>query len=391
MGGLHLHLLLLLAWQGTSFFGHHSRRHPPFRPPPPPHAVPLVDYAQKLCVPSSLFGRPPAAGGMNATTSDDAPLLPALLHESDVNRLSVLLCDCLGSGEVFLPEDGGDFTKAEQVLLRAMLGAWNAFARSASRYETALGIRVRCKDRLKFDEARRRGGHPRRDAPRNEEGEGAAGGGEPAMMAMTVGGADGLLDGAYEPDFGLRGRRSLVLVMEDDAGEFVASAELALQPRDGQLPTNFPSLFGGGDDDTDDDNGDERRGAAGRAVFAAKKGGDLDAVVEEEEEEEEGMNADGQPALYYPYICNVAVAPEWRRRGLALHLVRLCEQLAARQWGFREVYLHVDPANEAATRLYRRTGYEPVPPEKRGAAARLFGGLLELMEPDVTYMYKKVY
>ena len=39
------------------------------------------------------------------------------------------------------------------------------------------------------------------------------------------------------------------------------------------------------------------------------------------------------PPQFSPYICNVAVSPKWRRLGLGMHLVRLCEQLAARQWG----------------------------------------------------------
>ena len=56
-------------------------------------------------------------------------------------------------------------------------------------------------------------------------------------------------------------------------------------------------------------------------------------------------------------------------------------------------YLHVDPSNEAATSLYARAGYVPVPSNARDNAngsPKLLGGLLEFVEPQVTYMYKKL-
>ena len=55
--------------------------------------------------------------------------------------------------------------------------------------------------------------------------------------------------------------------------------------------------------------------------------------------------------------------------------------------------MHVDPSNEAATSLYARAGYVPVPSNARdnaNGAPKLLGGLLEFVEPQVTYMYKKL-
>ena len=161
---------------------------------------------------------------------------------------------CLGSGEIFL---GDSFEGFERAIFGGILGGWNAFARAANKFETALGLRVRCRDRLQFS----------------------------AGAASGMGG----------PKFGVLGGASLVVVMRDrGTGALVAAAELALQPPDGALPSNFPSPWGGGN----------MGGDTGGSCFGL-----------------------------YPYLCNVAVAPSARRRGLGGRLCRLCEQLAKEQWG----------------------------------------------------------
>lgn len=58
------------------------------------------------------------------------------------------------------------------------------------------------------------------------------------------------------------------------------------------------------------------------------------------------------------YVSNLAVAPEARRQGVGLELVRRAEATAA-AWGCRAVALHVDPDNAAAVGLYRAAGYRP--------------------------------
>lgn len=57
-----------------------------------------------------------------------------------------------------------------------------------------------------------------------------------------------------------------------------------------------------------------------------------------------------------PYIGNLAVKRDARRRGVASTLVRAAEE-AARGWGNDSVVLHVDARNESAAKLYRRMGY----------------------------------
>ncbi|MGE5656906.1 MAG: GNAT family N-acetyltransferase [Actinomycetota bacterium] len=62
------------------------------------------------------------------------------------------------------------------------------------------------------------------------------------------------------------------------------------------------------------------------------------------------------PDSQYPYLSNLAVHPDYRRRGVAQQLLSRCEQKAL-QWGFSDLYLHVLENNHAARRLYHKAGY----------------------------------
>lgn len=57
-----------------------------------------------------------------------------------------------------------------------------------------------------------------------------------------------------------------------------------------------------------------------------------------------------------PYLCNLLVGAQYRRRGLGRVLVRECQQLAA-CWGFTDIYLHVESDDFAALSLYLSEGY----------------------------------
>lgn len=63
-----------------------------------------------------------------------------------------------------------------------------------------------------------------------------------------------------------------------------------------------------------------------------------------------------------PYISNVLVTNEYRGNGYSKVLMACCEGLA-RQWGYEEVYLHVDAdqgSGRSAQCLYRSLDYMPV-------------------------------
>ena len=58
----------------------------------------------------------------------------------------------------------------------------------------------------------------------------------------------------------------------------------------------------------------------------------------------------------YPYIANLAVTHNQRRKGVASQLLSKCEQIAY-SWGFENIYLHVLENNHQAKELYFRYGY----------------------------------
>jgi ribosomal protein S18 acetylase RimI-like enzyme len=58
-------------------------------------------------------------------------------------------------------------------------------------------------------------------------------------------------------------------------------------------------------------------------------------------------------------IANVAVHPDYRRRGIARAVVRYALEMI-RHRGGRKVYLQVDAANESAVRMYREIGFSEI-------------------------------
>ncbi|MBK1990806.1 GNAT family N-acetyltransferase [Sphaerospermopsis aphanizomenoides BCCUSP55] len=58
----------------------------------------------------------------------------------------------------------------------------------------------------------------------------------------------------------------------------------------------------------------------------------------------------------FPYLSNLAIAPKYRRYGLASSLLITCEQIC-QDWGFQDLYLHVLENNHQARQLYFKLGY----------------------------------
>ncbi|HEY9770576.1 MAG TPA: GNAT family N-acetyltransferase [Coleofasciculaceae cyanobacterium] len=61
--------------------------------------------------------------------------------------------------------------------------------------------------------------------------------------------------------------------------------------------------------------------------------------------------------VQYPYISNLAVNQDFRRRGIGSQLLTKCEEIAL-DWGYQETRLHVLDSNESAKQLYCHNGYQ---------------------------------
>lgn len=68
-------------------------------------------------------------------------------------------------------------------------------------------------------------------------------------------------------------------------------------------------------------------------------------------------NNSSSVAVARPVLANLAVARNWRRRGLATTLVKRCEQQVVQEWGCSELLLQVDVDNIAARNFYASQGY----------------------------------
>lgn len=65
-----------------------------------------------------------------------------------------------------------------------------------------------------------------------------------------------------------------------------------------------------------------------------------------------------QPFLFrYPYISNLAVERQYRRQGIGRQLLLACEP-PVREWGYKNLYLHVLETNQPAQQLYAQVGYQ---------------------------------
>ena len=62
-----------------------------------------------------------------------------------------------------------------------------------------------------------------------------------------------------------------------------------------------------------------------------------------------------------PYLCNLCVLPEYRRKGLGTTLCSICEYIVQNHWKRNKIYLHVEDSNDAALAMYLRMGYNLTP------------------------------
>ncbi|KAL9240921.1 hypothetical protein vseg_015087 [Gypsophila vaccaria] len=61
-----------------------------------------------------------------------------------------------------------------------------------------------------------------------------------------------------------------------------------------------------------------------------------------------------------PYVCNMTVRKEFRRRGIGWHLLKASEELISYMTSTRDVYLHCRLIDTAPFNMYKKAGYEVV-------------------------------
>lgn len=81
------------------------------------------------------------------------------------------------------------------------------------------------------------------------------------------------------------------------------------------------------------------------------------------------------------YLSHMAVAADARRRGVGRALLRAAREAAVRR-GEECIFLHVEPGNQAAVRLYESSGYRRLPDVAPYAG---FTRALNLQERAVLY------
>ncbi|RID46546.1 hypothetical protein BRARA_I03196 [Brassica rapa] len=66
------------------------------------------------------------------------------------------------------------------------------------------------------------------------------------------------------------------------------------------------------------------------------------------------------PPKESPYVCNMTVKEDLRRRGIGWHLLKASEELISQLSTSKDVYLHCRMVDEAPFNMYKKAGYEVV-------------------------------
>ena len=86
-----------------------------------------------------------------------------------------------------------------------------------------------------------------------------------------------------------------------------------------------------------------------RQIFATSLQGDKIGYVDLDARDHRGDEA--------PYVSDLAVRPEYRRRGVATQLLLHCEAIAT-EWNYPSIFLKVNTSHPGTLQLYANLGYE---------------------------------
>jgi len=90
-------------------------------------------------------------------------------------------------------------------------------------------------------------------------------------------------------------------------------------------------------------------------------------------------------------LSNLVVSPDARRQGIAKELCSAVETIAKEEWGYEQVYLRVESANEAAKKLYKtKLGFASEYTLLEGTGIRVNDGRFAAVPAEILVMVKSL-
>ena len=233
-----------------------------------------------------------------------------------------------------------DWSAFEKVVMSPAIGMYNAYAQAVGYTEVLFGLRKRMRNRIPDGDVIPTATSEGYDwlapliAPDTENSNSAPNEREKTTLEEIAARSSLILALARQPS-------------DESPGEdveVVASVELRLQPTDAKIPFSQPWL-------------DKLERRLVNLIPFVKGRDKTSPAITVGESYIEGKSKN--PPLR-PYLCNLAVSPSLRSLGIGRGLCRIVESIAQQKWGYSHIYLHVDPANDAARALYEKEGYVDV-------------------------------
>jgi len=233
-----------------------------------------------------------------------------------------------------------DWSMLERMVVEPMVGMYNSYAFAVGYTEVLSGLRKRMRNRLAMEN--------------NGNGEGEYDWLAPLVVPEPT--SKESIDTTTTTCEQIAARSSLILALARDKGEgemeVVASIEVRLQPTDAKIPFSQPWL----------DNLERKLVRSFPFLKSSEAMPTMTTNKSLTSNEKSIIDTDvssKNPPLR-PYLCNLAVSPTLRSRGIGRALCRIVEAIAHEKWGYQHMYLHVDPENDAARNLYEKEGYVDV-------------------------------
>ncbi|KAL7440500.1 hypothetical protein ACHAXM_007234 [Skeletonema potamos] len=283
----------------------------------------------------------------SATDNDDdanSYRLYLATHINDLPPIAQLTIDVFDATAITLSSTN-DWSAMEKMLVGALveptISLYNTYAAAVGYTEVLFGLRKRMRNRILVDR-----GNETTNQIRNEDGY--------DWLAPLVVPADTSSSSSDATETSLEtiaAQSSIILVLakSTEAGEMesVASVEVRLQPTDAKIPFSQPWL-----------DKIERR-LARFFPFDDSLPVTTNKMAEPFAAKTEVRNK-GRSAPLRPYLCNLCVSPSLRNRGIGRALCRIVEAISHKKWKYSHLYLHVDPENEAALKMYEKEGFVDV-------------------------------